>query len=140
MEHSLEQTILSFLEGTSMVAAGAIGFIGVLIMCYGTLRGLVLFCAYTRQRSKLLIEIRMGIAKHLSLGLEFLVGKDIIETIVSPTLNRLLVLGGIVTLRMVIAYILSWEMRGAAAEIRQEEDIESALAQYARAHTGKQAS
>ncbi len=127
MEHSFEQSLLSSLEGMSMIAAGIIGFIGVAIMTYGTIKGFGMFMINARNRKKLLTEIRIDIAKHLSLGLEFLVGKDIIETIVSPTLNRLLVLACIVALRTVIGIILAWEMKGAVHEIHQEREIEKAI-------------
>jgi uncharacterized membrane protein len=130
MEYSFEHSILSSLEGMSIVAAGVIGFIGVAIMTYGTIKGFGMFLINAKNRNKLVTEIRIDIAKHLSLGLEFLVGKDIIETIVNPTLDRLLVLACIVALRTVIGIILAWEMKGAVHEVEQEREIQKAIAGY----------
>ncbi len=121
---------LSMLQTLSIHAAGIIGFVGVLIMCYGTAKGLVLFIIYTKRRYELMTEIRIDVAKHLSLGLEFLVGKDIIETIIRPTISQLLVLAFIVLIRTFIAYILSWEMKDAIEEINEEKELEQAVKQY----------
>jgi uncharacterized membrane protein len=130
MEHQIENSLVVFLEATGMVAAGLIGFIGVIIMTYGTVKGLGMFMMNVRHKRKLLIEIRIEVAKHLSLGLEFLVGKDIIETIVSPTMERIVTLAAIVALRTAIGIILGWEMRGASREIEQEKTIDVAIAAY----------
>ena len=121
---------LDMLQVLSIHAAGIIGFIGVLIMCYGTAKGLVLFIVYTKRRYELMTEIRIDVAKHLSLGLEFLVGKDIIETIIRPTISQLLVLAFIIMIRTFIAYILSWEMKDAIEEIGEEKELEQAMKQY----------
>ena len=114
----------------SATAASVIGFIGVSVISYGAIKGLFLFIFYTVRRYDFLIEIRIGIAKHLSLGLEFLIAKDIIETIVRPTLNELLILAFLIAIRTALAYILLWELKEASVEIMEEKEFEKALKEY----------
>lgn len=129
MQPIAEPAILGFLQTASIIAAGFIGFTGVLIMCYGTIKGIFSFVVFSRRKYELITEIRIDVAKHLSLGLEFLVGKDIIETIIRPTLDQLLVLAFIIGIRTVLAFILSWEMRSAVKELTVEGKFEDLLDQ-----------
>jgi len=54
--------------------------------------------------------IHHDIARHLLLGLEFLIAADIMRTIVSPSLEEVVILGIIVAIRTVISYFLSLEI------------------------------
>ena len=111
MTNILYQQAIDFFLHTSVVVAHAVGFIGVLIMAYGGLRsgGMFLFCVLKRQDH--LANIRIELATHLALGLEFLVGKDIIETIIEPSWEDLGKLAAIVTLRTIVTIFLSWELK-----------------------------
>ncbi len=113
--------LVRLLESASIAAAAGIGFIGVLIMVIGTVKGFGQFVIFSHRRYELITEIRIDIAKHLSLGLEFLVAKDIIKTIITPTLDELTALAFLVAIRTAIAYILAWEMKGAVAELKEEQ-------------------
>ena len=106
-----------------MYAAELIGLIGVVIMCYGTLRGFVAYIRSIKSTGKTITKVRVDIAQQLSLGFEFLVGKDIIETIIRPSLDQLLILAFIVLIRTMIAYILSWEMKEAIKQIEHEVNL-----------------
>jgi uncharacterized membrane protein len=45
------------------------------------------------------------------LSLEILIAADIIDTIIQPSLDELAILGGILAIRTVISFSLSWEMK-----------------------------
>lgn len=55
------------------------------------------------------------------MGLEFLVGKDIIESVVHPTWDDLGKLGAIIILRTVVTIFLSRELK----EVEEEFKLES---------------
>ena len=99
-------------------------------MCLGAIYGLVRFVYDTVRGVDNITETRVAIAKHFSLGLEFLVGKDIIETIIQPSFESLTLLAFIIVIRTAIAYILSWELREAITEIKEEAEFEIAAEQY----------
>lgn len=120
-------------EVASAVSAAAIGYIGMAVMCFGAMRGFVYFIVCTKRQLDRITEIRVDVAKHLSLGLEFLVAKDIIETLIHPTLQQLLLLGCLITIRTAIAYIISWELKQAVIEIAEEQQFEEAARSFEEA-------
>jgi uncharacterized membrane protein len=96
----------------------AIGSVAVLIIVYGVILGIVelvktewrRFRAAKEEKSVTFERIRCDIGFHLLLGLEFLIAADIIRTILSPTLQELAILGGIVVIRTVLSYFLGKEV------------------------------
>ena len=62
-------------------------------------------------------EIRLYLGGYLALGLEFQLGADILSTAVAPTLDDVILLGAIATIRTVLNFFLSQEL----ARERQEE-------------------
>jgi uncharacterized membrane protein len=95
-----------------------IGGIGVTIVVWGVIKGLIalLIAEFSRIRKldKETInfedQIRLGIGFYLILGLEFLIAADIINTIINPTLEELGILGAIVAIRIALAYFLGREL------------------------------
>lgn len=61
-------------------------------------------------------KIRIKLWHYLVLALEFLVAKDILESIVNPQMNWLLMLWLIVTIRTVLSYFLNKEI----AEVKED--------------------
>ena len=55
------------------------------------------------------------IGEKMALGLDFFLAGDIIQTIVVPSKETLMVLGGIVVIRTVMAYFLAKEIEKSAA-------------------------
>ena len=109
------------LDGVSIIIATLIGYIGVFVMAYGCLRAVYEFLMSGRRHDHKLPMIRVHLGKHLALGLEFLVGKDIIESIVHPTWDDLGKLGAIIILRTVVTIFRSRELK----EVEEELNIES---------------
>jgi uncharacterized membrane protein len=102
----------------------AISILGVLVIIFGVLSGLVRFLlseasalrgmdvAGERRKS------RQMLGYYLLLGLEFLIAADIIDTLMEPTVQDLVALGAIVAIRTVISYSLNSEL---AHEVRLAE-------------------
>jgi uncharacterized membrane protein len=95
-----------------------IAIIGVAIIIWGVIKGLIalilaefyIFRKGGKKAEEAEKQARLGIGFHLILGLEFLVAADIILTIVEPTLEELAILGGIVAIRIALAYFLGREI------------------------------
>ena len=97
-------------------ATFGISVLGVLVIMFGVLCGVVRFLRsevsavrgenVESERRKL----RQGLGYYLLLGLEFLIAADIIETLMKPTTQDLIVLGAIVGIRTVISYSLNSEL------------------------------
>ena len=104
-------------------ATVGISFLGVLVIVFGVLCGVVRFLrsevASARgtnveaERRKL----RQVLGYYLLLGLEFLIAADIIATLIKPTTQDVIVLGAIVAIRTVISYSLNSELSHQKKEI-----------------------
>src|SRR5499427_8015321 len=98
-------------------ASFGIGVLGVLIIIFGVAAGMVRFLRaeflFVRGRD---VEddrkrLRHVLGYYLLLGLEFLIAADIIDTLVKPSVQDLIVLGAIVLIRTIISYSLNAELR-----------------------------
>lgn len=111
--------VVSSLEALSILAASIIGYIGVSIMAYGAVKGAIDFILSTLRQENHLPYIRIDLGKHLALGLEFLVGKDIIESIIHPSWDDLGKLAVIIALRTFITLMLGWELKQIKHELKE---------------------
>ena len=97
-------------------------FMGAAVVTWGTLHGLILLLRRAwRSLQKLPVEgslrdVRIAIGEKMALGLDFFLAGDIIGTIVVPSKDTLMILGGIVVIRTVMAYFLAKEIEKKAAE------------------------
>jgi uncharacterized membrane protein len=93
-----------------------IGSIGVLVIVWGALVSAIELCIEESKRfvGKNLYaqrnRIRHYFSFYLLMGLEYLIGADIIRTLIRPTLQELAVLGAMVAIRTVTSYFLNKEM------------------------------
>ena len=108
------------LQTVSVAFAAIVGYIGVAVMVYGALKAGFAFALCCIRRQSHLPEIRIDLGKHLALGLEFLVGKDIIHSIISPSWDDLGKLAVLVLLRTFVTFVLTWELKELEREVETE--------------------
>jgi uncharacterized membrane protein len=102
--------------------AGAIfGYLGIGTLLWGALRSLLLVIQSTR-RHDAYVAARVQLGKHLALSLEFLVAKDIVDSLVEPSWDELGKLAAIVALRTVIQLALARELRELTAHTEPATD------------------
>lgn len=68
--------------------------------------------------------IKIYLGSYILLSLEVLIASDIIETIMNPSIEDMLILGGIVVIRTAISYFLGKEIEAGMAERSKEADKE----------------
>jgi uncharacterized membrane protein len=96
--------------------------LGAAVVTWGTLHGLILLLRrawLSVQKlpvAESLRDIRIAIGEKMALGLDFFLAGDIVGTIVVPSRETLMILGGIVVIRTVMAYFLAKEIENKAAE------------------------
>jgi len=104
---------MNYLHHTSF----AIGVLGVLVIVFGVTTGLLRFArsefrsvrgANVNDDRK---QLRHLLGYYLLLGLEFLIAADIIDTLMKPSVQDLILLGAIVFIRTVISYSLNAELK-----------------------------
>src|SRR3974377_184579 len=98
-------------------ASFGIGVLGVLVIVFGVACGLVRFlraefkAARGGEAEDDRKRLRQVLGYYLLLGLEFLIAADIIDTLMKPNVQDLIVLGAIVLIRTIISYSLNAELR-----------------------------
>jgi uncharacterized membrane protein len=102
---------LSVTLGHVCIGVGALfGYLGMGTLVWGAARALALVVRSTRRRDAY-VEARVQLGKHLALSLEFLVAKDIVDSLVEPSWDELGKLAAIVVLRTAIQLALARELR-----------------------------
>lgn len=90
----------------------SIALISIAIIVYGTAVAVTQFVRSRMKNGALKIrKIRVDYGGYLLFGLELLIGADIIRTIVEPTYEELIILGGIVAIRTLLSVFLNKEIK-----------------------------
>ena len=98
-------------------ASFGIGLLGVLVIVFGVLSGLVRFVRAELSAARGFAvdearkQLRHVLGYYLLLGLEFLIAADIIDTLMKPNPQEMIVLGAIVAIRTVISFSLNGELK-----------------------------
>ncbi len=88
------------------------GIFGAALIIYGGLRaiaGIILFEVKKQQAGY--NQIRRDFTGKLVFGLEFFIAADVLNTLVTPTIDEIILLGAVVLIRTILGYFLSKESR-----------------------------
>lgn len=89
-----------------------ISVVCVVVIVYGTILAVFQFVRYvTTKKAPGIRKIRVDLGGYLLLGIELLIGADIINTIVEPTYEELIILGGTVVIRTILSVFLNKEIK-----------------------------
>ena len=113
------ETIQTIVEITWAIFA----YIGILVMVVWGVKAVYLLIYrrfFNHSLSTWIIRIKLW--HYLVLSLEFLVAKDILESIVNPTTEWLITLWAIVVIRTVLSYFLNKEILEVKEEIKYYEE------------------
>jgi len=97
--------------GVLHIIRDAIGLIGVLVICLGAIRAAYQYGMYYLSNKFDANDIRLMFGDSIILGLEFMMGADIIGSLVAPDYYNLGLLAIIVLIRTVLSYFLSRELQ-----------------------------
>ena len=111
------QNYEEILHNIAKISALTLEFIGVLIIIVGSGKSLIhLGQGLIRHRT---INIVVELGKTLALALEFKMGAEIIKTVIVHDLSELAVLGIVILIRALLAFLIHWEMK---MEKKSEEE------------------
>lgn len=89
-----------------------IAFVSIAIIVYGTILAIIQFIKnLVNKKPSGIRQVRADFGGYLLLGLELLIGADIIKTIVEPSYQELIILAGIVILRTILSVFLNREIK-----------------------------
>ena len=107
-----------FLYSVAEISACTLELIGVIIIILGSARALIRIVNCLIKKLPFNVVIDLG--KALSLALEFKMGAEIIKTVVIHNLEELSILGVVILIRALLAFIIHWEIKNE----RKDELIE----------------
>ncbi len=105
-------------ESILIIISKGVALIGVFIVAYSAFRSLTLYCWGIYGTSISTNSVRLKLGDGIILGLEFMVGADIIQSIAKPTYYDLGILAALVCIRTFLSYFLNKELQGLAPEIK----------------------
>lgn len=105
------------------ISAHTLELIGVLIIIIGSCRALLLLLKCLLKKQPFHVVVDLG--KALSLALEFKMGAEIIKTVIIHNLEELAILGVVIVIRALLAFIIHWEIRIEEKEksLKKESDM-----------------
>lgn len=113
------ETMEMFVE----VIGAVFGYIGIIIMVVWWAKSLFLLVKRWIIDPRIpMWTIRIKLGHYLVLALEFLVAKDILESIVNPSYQGLITLWAIVTIRTVLSYFTNKEIAEVKEEMKADEE------------------
>ena len=86
-------------------------YVGVAVIIFYGIRGIIMFLKHDPRTS-------IRLAHGLSNGLEFLLGGEILRTVVAQDLKSIAIVGAIIVMRVALTLLIHWEIR--AKEKRDE--------------------
>ena len=98
-------------------------YIGIAVMVVGWVKAVYLLVYRWLIDHRIpMWKIRIKLGHYLVLALEFLVAKDILESIVNPSTQWLITLWAIVVIRTVLSYFLNKEIAEVKEEMKADEE------------------
>lgn len=109
------------MDGVIEFLATAVGYIGIAFIVGGVMIALVQYAMSLVGTTYTMNHVRLTLGVYIILGLEFMVGQDIIETVLHTDLHHLKELGAIVLIRTTLEYFLNKEIEHLRHLIHEEE-------------------
>ncbi|MBR6072325.1 MAG: DUF1622 domain-containing protein [Acholeplasmatales bacterium] len=107
----------------AMIIAFILEIFGIIIITIG---GFKAFYNYFKNGiKKLKHNIKIDLGNALALGLEFKMGAEILKTVVVREMNELIILGVIIVLRAILAFLIHWEIKNEKKESGEYYEEES---------------
>ena len=108
----MEEFVAQFknvLHPLAEISAGILELIGIIIIIVGSGRALIRLVQCMVKKQPFHVVVDLG--KALSLALEFKMGAEIIKTVIIHNLEELAILGVVIVIRALLAFIIHWEIR-----------------------------
>ena len=101
--------IKEFLYPLAEISASVLELVGIIIIIIGSCRALIrLFKSAFKKKG---MHVVADLGKALSLALEFKMGAEIIKTVIIHNLEELAILGIVIVIRALLAFIIHWEIQ-----------------------------
>lgn len=117
-----------FLEIVIPYITGTLELIGVGIITIAALRGVLKF--FKNGFNFKDDDVAVSFAKAMALSLEFKLAAEIVKTVVIRDLDEFVILASVAILRVVLTFVLHWELKSGAKNIQHSELCDEDLEEY----------
>lgn len=123
----MQEILHLIIQVVAPVITGLLELIGIVIITVGSIRALVRWFTMGFSLHDPTTKIILG--ESFALALEFKLGSEIIKTVLVHDIQELIVLGVIVFLRVVMTFVIHWEVEqaGGAHVIEKKKDQDPIL-------------
>lgn len=111
--------INEFLYPIAEISASVLEFVGIIIIVVGSFRAIIRLIERIIKKKK--FRIVSDIGKVLSLALEFKMGAEIIKTVIIRNLEELAILGIVIIIRAILAFMIHWEVSLEEKSLKNEK-------------------
>lgn len=105
----IQSTLEYILNYFSPIVIMLLEIFGIIIVILGSIKAIYLF--FKNKMNFHSSEVRITLGQALSLSLEFKLGAEIIKTVLLHTLDELLVLAFVIGLRVLLTFVIHWEIK-----------------------------
>lgn len=98
-------------------ASQAMELVGVFIIIIGALEAVVRLITSKFNLDD--VRIKLKLAQALELALEFKLAAEILKTVLIHTIDELLILSAVVVLRVIMTFVIQWEIKNAEQEVKK---------------------
>ena len=109
-----------FLRKIIPYITGSLEMIGVLIITFASVNAIIAFIKNGFDFGD--EDLKIELAKALALSLEFKLAAEILKTVIVRTLNEFLILAAITFLRIIISFVINWEVQATEKKESIEEN------------------
>lgn len=102
----------------SPLAINLLELLGILIIIIGSIQALIRLVKVKFSFAD--SEFKVLLLEAFAAGLQFKLGAEIIKTVVVRDMNELLVVGVVVLLRVVLTFLVHWEIKQTSCEITKK--------------------
>ncbi len=92
------------------IIAQTLGYVGVGFIMAGTLIAFLQYLNSVFIKRLTMPAVRLTLGTYILVGLEFMIGQDVVETVINPGFEHLVGLGAVVVIRTVLEYFLGKEV------------------------------
>ena len=99
----------SLIRAIAEIVAHTLELIGIIIVIIGSIKALAL--VFKSLKAKCSSNVVINLGRSLALALEFKMGAEIINTVVFREFKELAILGLVIIIRALLAFIIHWEIK-----------------------------
>lgn len=100
------ETVIKFI---AEICACTLELIGIIIIVIGSIKAILAIVKSIKSKENVSVVVSLG--RSLALALEFKMGAEIINTVVFREFKELAILGLVIIIRALLAFIIHWEIK-----------------------------